>query len=81
MFGKKDSRNLTEKNNDSLVIWQYLGGPVILGIAVILLFAAIFGYFSFTEKRELAKANKIYETRNEVLVKYMEKNPQTLYEE
>jgi hypothetical protein len=42
MFSKY-KRNFVEKNNDALLFWQYIGGPLSYVIGAIVIFGLVFG--------------------------------------
>lgn len=81
MFGKKDTRNFVEKNNDSLVFWQYIGTPVFYIFGVILIFGIIIGFFKISStikaNKEANQIEQTYNTRSEIFNDYLSKNPKT----
>ena len=77
MFGKKDNRNIVEKQNDAVMFWQYIGTPVFYIIGVILIFALIIGGFKIKNSIANNKLKKAYLTRVEVFNEYLSNNPKT----
>lgn len=80
-FKRHDDRNLTEKNNDSLVLWSHIGVPIIYGIGIALIFTIIIGGIriknSIVANREVSQEQKIYTARNTIFNDYIKSNPKT----
>lgn len=77
MFGRKDTRNLVEKQNDAVMLWEYIGGPIFYIVGVIIIIGIIIGGFKIKSSIETNKVNKLYNTRIEVFSDYLSNNPKT----
>jgi len=81
---KHDDRNFVEKNNDAIVLWEYIGAPLFLFIGTIVIIGIIIAGFTIKHKIDKSKAEKAaakaYEARLAVTEEFIEKNSKTFGE-
>jgi type II secretory pathway pseudopilin PulG len=78
MFGLKDKRTFIEKNNDSLLFWEVIGGPLmifVLSVIIIVIIIAIIVIPGKIQKsKEAAEAKRLAEIRPKVMQELLDKN-------
>jgi hypothetical protein len=81
---KHDDRNFVERNNDTILLWEYIGAPLLFFICAAVIIGLIIGGFTIKNKIEKYNADKAsakaYETRLAITEEFIEKNSKTFGE-
>lgn len=81
MFGRPDTRNRVEKNNDALLFWEIIGGPlmkfILSAIIIAIVIAAIVIPNKIQKFKEAEEEKRLAEIRPVVVQQWIDNNKDT----